>query len=318
MMNSNTIYNLSLLARKIFQFIKLDLNKKPNFSSEGQNASNEIKAKILSNEPVLIARLGATEFKCISGYINQKRGVRKYADFILNKTDTLKIDNSVIEQAKLWSGIFPGNTNTINKFVEKSIEDLKEVDILGIWLKENYLLRQNIEKKYQIPLKDIEPYYHQNPWSKALENKKVLIIHPFTETIKNQYLKRSLLFKNQDVLPNFDLKVIKSVQSIAGQAVGFKDWFSALDHMKNQMDNTDYDIAIIGCGAYGMSLGAHAKRKGKQAIHLGGATQIMFGIKGSRWDNHPTISKFYNNEWVRPSESEAPRNKEVVEEACYW
>ena len=33
--------------------------------------------------------------------------------------------------------------------------------------------------------------------------------------------------------------------------------------MKMQMDEEDYDIALIGCGAYGMSLAAHAKRKGK-------------------------------------------------------
>lgn len=34
------------------------------------------------------------------------------------------------------------------------------------------------------------------------------------------------------------------------------------------MDAYDYDVAIIGCGAYGMHLAAHAKRKGKIAIHL--------------------------------------------------
>ena len=50
--------------------------------------------------------------------------------------------------------------------------------------------------------------------------------------------------------------------------------------MKSQMDQTDYDIALIGCGAYGFPLAAHAKRMGKQAIHMGGSLQLLFGIRG--------------------------------------
>lgn len=32
----------------------------------------------------------------------------------------------------------------------------------------------------------------------------------------------------------------------------------------------DYDICLIGYSAYGFPLAAHAKRKGKKAVHLGG------------------------------------------------
>lgn len=53
------------------------------------------------------------------------------------------------------------------------------------------------------------------------------------------------------------------------------------------MDKIDYDICLIGCGAYGFPLAAHAKRKGKKAVHLGGALQLLFGIKGK--DGKPKI-----------------------------
>lgn len=33
---------------------------------------------------------------------------------------------------------------------------------------------------------------------------------------------------------------------------------------------------------YGFPLAAHVKHKGKQAIHLGGTLQLLFGIKGNR------------------------------------
>ena len=75
-----------------------------------------------------------------------------------------------------------------------------------------------------------------------------------------------------------------------------------------------FDIAIIGCGAYGMPLAAYCKQIGKKAVHLGGATQLLFGIKGKRWDNY----SLYNDYWVRPLESETPRNAGKIESGCYW
>ena len=51
---------------------------------------------------------------------------------------------------------------------------------------------------------------------------------------------------------------------------------------------------------------------------MGGATQLLFGIMGSRWDTDPFISKLYNEYWVRPDQSETPKNADVVENGCYW
>ena len=56
----------------------------------------------------------------------------------------------------------------------------------------------------------------------------------------------------------------------------------------------------------------------KSSIHLGGATQILFGIKGHRWDTHDVISSFYNDHWVRPSKEETPEKAKINEEGCYW
>ena len=135
---------------------------------------------------------------------------------------------------------------------------------------------------------------------------------------KKQYQNRRYLWQNPDVLPDFELKTIKAVQTIAGETSEFNTWFDALHYMEQQMDALDYDVAIIGCGAYGFSLAAHAKRMGKKAIHLGGATQILFGIKGKRWDDLPAVNKFYNEYWVYPSADETPKHKDRVEGGCYW
>ena len=165
----------------------------------------------------------------------------------------------------------------------------------------------------------MEPYSYTEPWSKQLENKKVLVVHPFEESIIRQYARREKLYKNPDVLPQFELQTIKAVQTIAGQKDDrFETWFDALEYMKQEIRKRDFDVAIIGCGAYGMPLAVEVKRMGKQAVHMGGATQILFGIKGARWDNNASISSRYNEYWVRPSEREQCSNSSAVENSCYW
>ena len=159
----------------------------------------------------------------------------------------------------------------------------------------------------------------ETPFTLSLKNKKVLVIHPFAKTIQDQYKKRELLFENPNVLPEFELKTLKAVQTIAGERdERFNDWFEALDYMCDEALKVDFEVAIIGCGAYGFPLAAKLKQAGKIAIHMGGVTQMLFGIKGGRWDIYPEASKLYNKHWVRPSAQEVPKNAKIVEDSCYW
>ena len=165
----------------------------------------------------------------------------------------------------------------------------------------------------------LEPYRFSNPWTKALKGKKVLVIHPFANTIQQQYEKRKQIWGEKEILPEFELQTLKAVQSAAGEKdERFVDWFEALDYMKAEIAKRDFDIAIIGCGAYGFPLAAYIKELGKQAIHLGGATQLLFGIKGNRWENDSGVKQYFNEYWVRPSMDETPKNNTSVEGGCYW
>ena len=77
-------------------------------------------------------------------------------------------------------------------------------------------------------------------------------------------------------------------------------------------------IALIGCGALGMVLGSELKKHGIIAIVMGGATQVLFGIKGQRWATHSVISHFWNEAWVWPNVTETPRGASSIEGGCYW
>ena len=122
----------------------------------------------------------------------------------------------------------------------------------------------------------------------------------------------------QNVLPEFNLKTYKAVQTIAGKKSEFNNWTEALNYMYNDIIKIEFDIVILGCGAYGFPLASMLKKNGKISLHLGGVTQMLFGIKGKRWDDDPETSKLYNDFWVRPNEDETPANNKDVEEGCYW
>lgn len=127
------------------------------------------------------------------------------------------------------------------------------------------------------------------------------------------------MFADNRVLPEFkSLETIRAVQTLAGTKSDFADWFEALNSMKMEMEKKDFDVVIIGCGAYGFPLAAHAKRMGKKAIHLGGPTQLLFGIKGKRWVENKKFEDIINNYFVFPASADKIEGSAKVENSCYW
>ena len=68
-------------------------------------------------------------------------------------------------------------------------------------------------------------------------------------------------------MPAFDLKVMKTTFTNGKLEKDF-NWFEKLESMFLEATSFEFDIAIIGCGSYGLPLAAKLKRHGKQAIHL--------------------------------------------------
>jgi hypothetical protein len=320
-MGPNSIFILNKLRNV---YTRMNGKKAPYYLPEiklkGQQASDHIKRIIEEGKPAMIARFGSVEAECfVTWYLQQKNSFFKNCtNYIKGRSDIFWWSDEIKFQMFNNAGFFPADENSLSKFSELILNDLKELDVLGSWLEREKYFGAELEGKTLVPLVDIEPYYHSDPWSTALKGKKVLVIHPYDRTIEQQYTKRELLFRNKNILPEFHLQTIRSVQSITGNKTEFPTWFDALDSMKKRISASDFDVAIIGCGAYGFPLAAHVKRMGKIAIHLGGATQILFGIKGKRWEDISFFREMFNEHWVRPSEEETPKNFTGVENGCYW
>lgn len=297
--------------------------------TDPDKASQIIYDLLASGKPCMVARFGAFELSSVVNYLGVKENNRSLLSFILGKSGQWWWNKNLMKYMQSNAGFFPSTEENLMRFGEMMLEDSKQVDVLGSWLPEEKKIIGDLGLDLtKVTLLALEPYWSSNPWSRVLEGKKVLVIHPFASLIEQQYKeKRELLFKDKRVLPKFELATIQAVQSLGGCSE-YNDWFEALDSMKAQMDKTDYDIVLLGCGAYGFPLAAHAKRMGKQAVHLGGALQLLFGIRGKRWDDpnygiqefgkQNTYKTLFNESWVYPSASFAPKNAKQVEGGCYW
>lgn len=325
-MNSPIILTLEIL-HKLYQ--KTLGNQLPDLQREtNPNKISEMICNLLSsNEPCMIARFGANELNAVINYlgVNSRHSIWK---FIKGEHPAWWWNRNIMYNMQNNAGFFPITKDNMQRFGEMMLRDTQEVDILGSWLKEEIFLDNYLKKALKIQLMYLDPFWSQKPWSSSLEGKKILIVHPFVETILSQYPKREFLFSDKKILPTFkSIQTIKAVQSLGGKSNDFKDWFEALTFMKNEISKSDFDICLIGCGAYGFPLAAHVKRIGKKAIHMGGSLQLLFGIMGNRWDHdkpHYENGTFIyyagleNKYWVRPSLSERPTNHNSIENSCYW
>lgn len=321
LINKRKVFKMKIIKKLIKKINKKKLAKttRQYFYNEryiysNQDGSNIISKKLEEDKPCLIARLGGTELRTLNF-------------FLANKESTVEFNDSIKENMTILSGFFPSTDDNLIRFCCEYIQAIKNVDAMAVWFLDG---EKNVCETYcpeakLFGLSVIGDYigFLKTPWTKALEGKKVLVIHPFEETIKKQYKKRELLFKNPDVLPQFELKTIKAVQSLSGtpEKTGYSSWFEALEDMCRKINETNFDIALIGAGAYGMFLGEYCKRIGKKAVHVGGALQLLFGIKGKRWVEGygPEFGEYlFNEHWVYPCEEEQIEKKELVEDSSYW
>ena len=261
---------------------------------------------LMSDKSTMICRCGTVECQAVYKFLHAR-----------NK---LPIGSPIMDVLCNNAGFFPKDETSWYRFGELMLDSFQFADIQAVLFSgggENYLLKHYAPQAKLIALGALDPVYG---WTEALEGRRVLVIHPFEETIRNQYKNhRKEIFKGTNYLPDFELFTIKAVQTIAGTKDNrFNSWFSALDYMTDEVAKVDFDVAIIGCGAYGYPLAARIKQMGKKAVHMGGSSQLLFGIYGDRWINHPRIKPWINNSWVRPSVSEKPAGFNNVEGGCYW
>lgn len=125
------------------------------------------------------------------------------------------------------------------------------------------------------------------------QNKKILIVNSFTESIKYQLDKGNFL--NSIELPKCEYLFLKTYMTYRDEKNGLletphQNFLETVDYYNQEIDKMDFDIALLGCGSYAHFLGEYIKSKNKIAIYVGGMLQMYFGVLGDRWINRAKIT----------------------------
>jgi hypothetical protein len=276
-----------------------------------QQIQNLMAQDIRAGKPFMAGRLGAVELAAMRTF----------------EFEDQRILSKNLAQLCSNAGFFPEDAALLPRFYEEMAAACRQTDYLAAWFQpfEDYYIRHVFPADMHVTyLHYIDPFRcPKHPWTEALEGKKVLVIHPQAALIQSQYDKRRAeLFPGTNILPEFTLYTQKAVQTSAGeQDARYATWFDALEAMYQEAMKTDFDLAILGCGAYGFPLAAKFKASGRQAVHLGGITQVLFGIHGKRWDedkNHRFLQQYDSDAWVRIDSGNRPKDAAKIENGCYW
>lgn len=148
------------------------------------SANQSIATVILNGRSALISRFGSTEAEFCAEFI---RGDTRLASTWKSSDNLWKL-----------SGVFPKTNRQLSDFFNVYTGAAKEMDYCGVrcesveftyWRLEEecFSLFSSSSNPYNIEV--LSAIFIDNPWTLALRGKRVVIIHPFAETIRSQLLR---------------------------------------------------------------------------------------------------------------------------------
>lgn len=161
------------------------------------------------------------------------------------------------------------------------------------------------------------------PWTHFLCDKTILVINPFIDSFQKQINNNFKLFNKSDKYifhPNQKFIFYKCFNCLAYNKP-HNSWKETYEIMCNDISKFNFDIALLGCGGYGLPLCYFIKtRLNKSAIYIGGFLQILFGVTGKRWENEEWLKRIKeeNIKFIKPNENESIPNSNLIEDGCYW
>jgi len=257
--------------------------------------------------PVLAGKLGSVESRLLGEHRYGRRWLRRFS-------------GRTRKQAHQNAGIFPVDDRSLASAAEELWTALQSIELLGCWPVEYQarLLMDLPQLPWRCEMPDLEPFGYGLPWSSALAGRRVLVLHPFVDSLQHQWSRREALFPDRPVLPDFEPVFLPTPMTIQGAQYEFRSWQEALVHTWERVQMLQFDVALIGGGAYSLPLALRIRCMGRSAIHLGGSLQLMFGVFGQRWEHFASQRALVNDAWIRPLPSDRPMNYQAVENGCYW
>jgi hypothetical protein len=218
------------------------------------------------------------------------------------------------------AGLVPRTTESYREVADVIDGAVSNLDILAIWHQSgeySYLKSRNYLGIDLCCLFDLQPYFVDDPWTTRLAGRRVLFVSPFAQSAERQHPLLAKIWPN-GLMPNFELVTYKFPYLFSEEQSGGLSWQQARDDFKNFALNTEFDIALIGAGGLSLPIAEICRGMGRQAIHLGGGAQLLFGIRGSQYEADEKYANLMNGFWTKPMRSEIPREASSIENGMYW
>jgi hypothetical protein len=264
---------------------------------------DQVKKMLLGERPCSIGKIGSIELLHFGCWVTNNKKV--------HFGDSLAIN----------AGINVRNEEEYSDWLNDFGKSLSNIDCLLAWNKneiENQIIKYICNNPLIVPeFSDIEPFAHKdNGWHYQLEDKKVLVISSFKDSIESQIPNFSKIWVGAKLGNCEVIRCPQPHQITGGNPIFYSD---AKWQLADQIANRNFDICIIGAGGYSLFLCDLIKNMGRKSIHLGGATQVLFGIRGSRFDRNFSDQNWYGTDsFIKPLESDIPKYHNLVENSCYW
>ena len=276
-----------------------------------------------------------TAIETRTGYAAAKTGISQkhwmYYEILLakerNADERKSFERQLHYHCLNLEGIFPARLDFYLEFNRWYVEHVRKLDCLGIYY-EWPPLQLDILKYYKFKTTKTIHYINQEPdrsspsnekncYLQYFRNKKVLLICPYAELLRERATKdifEGVWAKTRKKW--FYPKQVDALEFPYGFTTDAQRRYPTVlqlfEDIKTEIDKRDFDIALVGAAGLAVPIVSHIKGMCKIAIDLGGHLQVLFGVMGERWRRREDWKKqYFNDYWIdmparyRPKEIDA-------------
>lgn len=280
--------------------------------------------------PQKILRLGYTECSLLFMYWLNKYKQIKNKEVIESKITLIKwlystsgyYDNT-IHCTYMDAKHTVQDTDIYIKYMETMLEFIKDSDIYSFCL-HNFTLKDQLDEFKNVIHPKKNQHISQDILFNFIENKKILIISPFSPLIKQQLISGNCK-KIYNNTPDIDTIYTYTFPYTFFNKGSHNNILETADFVYNEIITTidnDYDSVLISCGAYSCLIAKKMYDNGKNVCTLGGDLQGEFGILNGRTrDYYNNANKEIPNKeyWITEiPDVYKPKDYMKIENGCYW
>jgi len=123
---------------------------------------------------------------------------------------------------------------------------------------------------------DIYQYIYSDPWTLQLRGKRILIVAPFIDQLKERVGKKEIY--NFDFFPDCKFTLLASPRSFKNSETN--EFQKETEQLANKIlaVRDQFDVALLACNGFSGMMGDYIKRLGKNAITVGNLLYLWFGV----------------------------------------